>query len=60
MKLRSESGGSAEGSGQKGQVDSCGLGSDCTEVHPGPDRENRPEDSVLVPLAVEGFVQYAG
>ena len=31
-----------------------------TEVHPGPNLENRPEDSVLMPLAGEGFLQNAG
>jgi len=34
-KLRGEKGGGAEGSGPEGEVDSCGLGSVRTEVHPG-------------------------
>ncbi len=49
-----------EGSGPKGEVDFLDLGPDRTEVHPGPDLRNRPEDSVLTPLAAERFVQYAG
>jgi hypothetical protein len=49
-----------EDSGLKGEVDSWDLGPDSTEVHLGPNLKNRPEDSVPTPLAVEGFVQYAG
>jgi len=49
-----------EGSGPEGEVDLLDLGLDRTEVHPGPNLKDRPEDSVLTPLAVEGFVQYAG
>ena len=59
-KLRSESGGSTEDSGLNGEVDSWGLGPDSTAVHLGPKLKNQPEDSVLTPLAVEGFVLYAG
>jgi hypothetical protein len=39
-----------------------GSGEDCEICHNGNGfvmRKNRPEDSVLTPLAVEGFVQYA-
>ena len=49
-----------EGSGLKGDVDSCDSDPGRTVVHPGPNRKNQPEDPVLTPLAVEGFVGICG
>ena len=60
MKLRDESDGSVEDSGPKGEVGFRDLGRSRTEVRRGPDLENRPEDSMLTKLAVEGFMKYPG
>ena len=60
MKLRCESGGSVEGSDPKGEVVFWDSGPDRIEIHPGRNLKERSEDSMLTPLAAEGFMQYAG